>query len=508
MITIQVDGERRECPDGSIIADILPDRDPACAVAVIRPVTRESAQSESIQLSTTAGEITVELVKSPTPVTIDDRLIQTASLHWADRYAAAFGPFSSTVIPSRTPHLYERGDVILGCGGYDPKRSYLVFSKMRHSADHGAGVDGGVIGRVVTGRGVIDRWTTGDRVTRVQPVISFADTNRSFTSEDFHLVLEDGMQIVSHLRVAALGYGPGGVDTQASGSVEHFLMAMERGHFVVGRAGTTHIRDERLADTEVAAEVRLPRREGLVTVRTRGRSKGSIYVYTADIPGSPSHTAVGQVEHGIELARLAREGQTLCIRTTPERFDLIGRPLHEAIDYGGIRGIHVEHEEGKGEQVVVRQDPGTTLEVLAGKFVHVFSVPLERVIDISLDDARAPESCAVFRKLTGLSTHSVGVLPLFFHFEDVYLFKPEIPKAVRIIPENVPKDVSPANALAITNDSRQGVGMVGIRGGENREFGPTSEPFEGTNLLGTVLETGKLTHIRERENVYIREVRR
>jgi UPF0288 family protein (methanogenesis marker protein 3) len=130
------------------------------------------------------------------------------------------------------------------------------------------------------------------------------------------------------------------------------------------------------------------------------------------------------------------------------------------------------------------------------------------VIDISLDDARAPESCAVFRKLTGLSTHSVGVLPLFFHFEDVYLFKPEIPKAVRIIPENVPKDVSPANALAITNDSRQGVGMVGIRGGENREFGPTSEPFEGTNLLGTVLETGKLTHIRERENVYIREVRR
>jgi UPF0288 family protein (methanogenesis marker protein 3) len=68
--------------------------------------------------------------------------------------------------------------------------------------------------------------------------------------------------------------------------------------------------------------------------------------------------------------------------------------------------------------------------------------------------------------------------------------------------------VSPANALAITNDSRQGVGLVGIRTGENREFGPTSEPFEGTNLLGTVLDTSKLTHFRERENVYIREVRR
>jgi putative methanogenesis marker protein 3 len=508
MITIQVDGERRECADGSVLADILPDRDPVCAIAVIRPVTRESAQSESIQLSTTAGEITVELVKSGTPVAIDNRLIQTLALHWVDRYAAAFGPFASLIAPSRTPHLYERGDVILGCGGYDPKRSYLVFSKMRHSADHGAGVDGGVIGRVVTGRGVIDRWTTGDQVTRVEPVISFADTNRSFTTEDPRFSLEDGMQIVSQLRVAALGFGPGRVDTKASISVEHLLMAMEGGHFIVGRAGTTHIRDERLADTEVPAEVRLPRREGLVTVRTRGRSMGSIYIYTADIPGSPSHTAVGQVEHGIELARLAREGQTLCIRTAPGRFDLIGRPLQEAIEYGRIRDIHVEHEEAKGEQVVVRQEPGTTLEVLAGKSVRVFSVPLEKVIDITLDDERAPESCAVFRKLTGLSTHSVGVLPLFFHFEDVYLFKPEIPKVVRIIPENVPAGVSPANALAITNDSRQGVGLVGIRTGENREFGPTSEPFEGTNLLGTVLDTSRLTHFRERENVYIREVRR
>lgn len=508
MITIQLDGERRECADGSVLADVLPDRDIACVVAVIRPATRESAQSESIQFSTTAGEIIVELVKSATQVAIDDRLIPALALHWADRYAAAFGPFASQVVPSRTPHLYERGDVILGCGGYDPKRSYLVFSKMRHSADHGAGADGGVIGRVVTGRGVIDRWATGDRVTRVEPVISFADTNRSFTTLDPMFTLEDGMQIVSHLRVAALGYGQGGVSTQASGSVEHLLMALERGHFVVGRAATTHIRDERLSDTEVPPEVRLPRREGMVTVRTRGRSMGSIYVYTVDVPGSPSHTAVGQVEHGIELARLARDGQTLCIRTAPRRFDLIGRALQEAIEYGMQQGIHVEHKAVEGEQVVVHQDPVTTLEVLAKKSVRVVSVPLGKVIDIVLDDARAPESCAVFRKLTGLSTHSVGFMPLFFHFEDVYLFKPEIPKAVRLIPENVPQGVSPANALAITNDSRQGVGLVGIRTGENREFGPTSEPFEGTNLIGTILDPGKLTRFRERENVYIREVRR
>jgi UPF0288 family protein (methanogenesis marker protein 3) len=49
--------------------------------------------------------------------------------------------------------------------------------------------------------------------------------------------------------------------------------------------------------------------------------------------------------------------------------------------------------------------------------------------------------------------------------------------------------------------------MVGVRLSANREFGPTSEPFEGTNIIGRVLDTGKLKNFREREMVYIREVK-
>jgi hypothetical protein len=37
--------------------------------------------------------------------------------------------------------------------------------------------------------------------------------------------------------------------------------------------------------------------------------------------------------------------------------------------------------------------------------------------------------------------------------------------------------------------------------------GPTSEPFEGTNLIGRVIDTEKLKKVKERENVYIREVK-
>ena len=122
---------------------------------------------------------------------------------------------SLTIHPLRKPHLYERGDVILGCGGYEPARSYLIFSKARHSADHGADESGGVIGNVVSGRGVLDRWTTGDGITKIEPVISWADTSRSFTTTDMSLVLEDGMQIVTRVNVIAQGYSPDRITTEA-----------------------------------------------------------------------------------------------------------------------------------------------------------------------------------------------------------------------------------------------------------------------------------------------------
>jgi UPF0288 family protein (methanogenesis marker protein 3) len=129
-------------------------------------------------------------------------------------------------------------------------------------------------------------------------------------------------------------------------------------------------------------------------------------------------------------------------------------------------------------------------------------------VDLVLDDAAAPVSCATFRRLTGLANHDAGMIPLFFKFDDVFLFKPIVPADSAIIPENMPEGEVPAAALGITNDSRKGSGMVGVRLSANREFGPTSEPFEGTNIIGTVIDTGKLRNFREREIVYIREVKR
>ncbi len=505
MPIIQFDGARREMPDGTTLADLCEGIDPRFAVAVIRPSTSEAAETANVRLITTPGEVTVEV--APGGRFPGGDALEGAGIGWADRNSVAFGPFPSGIEPARRTHQYRRGDVILGCGGYDPARSYLICARTQHTADYGAGEDGGVVGTVVAGRAVVDRLVGNDRVEAVQPVLSWADTSRSFTTTDRSLVIEDGMEVVTRIGVTAEGYGADRAGLETTNSVEHLLLALEAGEFRVTRTASTHITEDRLIGTPVPTEQARGRREGSVTARTQGARSGCLYIYREDVPSSPSHTIVGRISHGLELVKLAREGDRLAVATEPARFDLLGLPLEVAARLAADRSIAFATDKSDGDRVVVGQTPESTLEVLAAGAVQVTTVPLSDVVDIRLDESSAPDSVAVFRRITGLKFHAIGTLPFFFSFEDVFLFKPKLPTDVRLHPENLPAGESPANALAITNDARKGRGMVGVRLSTSAEFGPTSEPFEGTNLIGEVIDTGKLRKMKEGTIVYIREAR-
>ena len=509
MITIHLDGERMEISEGTKLGSLLPHHPSDCSIGIIRPATKEQAETGNLAIRTTAGEVTIEMTARKDDFLQSPGIVQKLGLHWEDRYATAFGPFPAPIHPLRKPHVYERGDVILGCGGYEPARSYLIFSKTRHSADHGADESGGVFAKVISGKGVLDRWKTGDRITHIEPVISWADTSRSFTTTDMNLDIEDGMQIVTKILIVGQGYIPGKISTEAAGSVEHMLLALKTGRFLVGRATSTHIVDTRLAGTEdIDTEYRHPRREGTVTVRITGQLAGSIYFYRDDVPSSPVHDVVGQIVQGIELVKLAKEQDLLAVSILPQRIDLIGLSLTRAQEIAAAEKISLKIDKEEGARIVVSQDPITTLEILKGQMVSVTTAPLEKVIDIELNDEKAPVSCDIFRRITGLKQHDTGMIPVFFKFDDVVLFRSIVPAGTKINPENTPKEEVPAAALAMTNDSRKGSGFVGVRLSANKEFGPTSEPFEGTNLLGRVIDTEKLKKVKEKENVYIREVRR
>ena len=510
MVSITLDGSPVTADEGDRLSTILPDHDPSLSVAVIRPGIISHEVTRHFRVVSSAGEFVVEIPDADVTLPDPDDEATGTSIHWADRYAAAFGPFPASFIPSRSPSRYARGDLIIGCGGYDPNRSYLILSRQEHLADHGASSDGGIIGRVVAGRAVIDRLTTGDTITKIERMISWADSTHTVTTTDLSMPLEDGMEIISYIRIRADGYTEGSIDASIARSAEHLLYSLHGGVYHADRITSTHCMDFHLGRLEVPQEQSRPRREGAVTVRTKGRNTGAIYIYREDVATSAHHTLVGQVTHGIELVRLIGDGEAFAVVTEPKRLDLRGMHIDDALALLKEQNIsfEIDTDAHESDRVIIDQDPSTTLGILAAGHVRLMTMREGDVIDISLDEANAPKTVDIFRRFTGLKLYSVGMLPFFFTFEDVWLFEPEIPERINILPENIPVDTIPANSLAMTNAARRGAGLVGVRTSDNNEFGPTAEPFEGTNIIGRVIDVGKLKNFKEGDIVYIREVKR
>lgn len=506
MSTILLDGNPVEFSAGATLGDLLPGHDPSLSVAVIRPGQKSHASTRQYLLKTTAGEVVVETEGVDSALLVD--LPSMLPVRWEDRVSVSLGSFPASFTPARRPFSYERGDLILGCGGYDPTGSLLVFARKTHTADHGAASGGGRIGKVVSGRGVVDRFKAGDRITGIEPVFSFSESVDAKTTRDMGYPLTEGMQIISCLKIEVTGFDPADrtYSPDSAKSVELLLLALRSGRFSCGQRMSTHIRCDTLAGTPVPYEAGDSRREGSVMMRTSGKNQGSVYIYTEDLPRSLAHTRVGQVVHGIEIARIAQEGDVFAVDVSPAKFDIIGVRLEDAAAYARELGVTLTADREGSDRMIISQSPGTTLEVYAGRTVSVQTVPVSQVIDITLDDKAAPDTCRIFREITGLKYHAVGRLPLFFAFDDVFLFQAKIQKTTNVKPENTPVEEVGAGALAMTNESCKGVGMVGVRTSDNSEFGPTSEPFSGTNVIGVVRETEKLGALKEGDMVYFREV--
>ncbi len=508
MVMVTLDGMGIQADDGACLKDILPDHNPALSVAIIRPDVISEEVTRHFRITTTKGEFVAEIPDSSQRLPDPSDTSFNPALHWSDRYAAAFGPFPSDFTPSRTPSRYARGDLLIGCGGYDTRRSYLILSRKEHQADHGAAEGGGIIGRVIAGRGTIDRLDTGDRITGIERMISWADSTHTVTTTDLSLPLEEGMEIISHIRIHADGYSIEEINTTIADSVDHLLFSLQSGIFTAERTTSTHCMDAHLGRLDIRLEQKAPRREGAVTARTKGKLSGAIYIYRDDVATSPHHTVIGQVTHGIELIRLISDGESCAVVCEPERFDLLGMHLGDAKAYAEKRGISLNADSEIATQVVISQEPGTTLEVLKEKQVTITTMDQNDVVDVTLFDDQAPRTVDIFRRFTGLKRYSIGMLPFFFSFDDVWLFEPDIPEKINIIPENTPVGSVPQRSLGMTNASRRGAGLVGVRNSENTEFGPTAEPFDGTNIIGIMHDPEKLQKLKEGDTVYIREVKR
>ena len=206
----------------------------------------------------------------------------------------------------------------------------------------------------------------------------------------------------------------------------------------------------------------------------------------------------------------ASPGQLLTVKVRPERIMLMGENLHKALDALKNREITPEVEGYQGDDaVVIKQEPGTTMEVLRNKKVKLSAIPADHLISIELFDNQAPKTLDYFRHVTGLKERPVGPLPVYFVYENTFLFKPAIEATSykELLPENKPQGPVPAGFIAVSNSVAKRIGLVGIKTVSDRRYGPSGEKFEATNIIGKVLEPEKLRNIKEGETVYILEVR-
>jgi putative methanogenesis marker protein 3 len=365
-ISFYLNGEAMSASKGATLADILPDQPKGTSVALLQPSEISKTATSHLRLTTTAGDIVIELKKGAAfPLAYNDT--EPLRVHFEDRNSASFGPFAGDFTPAQGTVRYTRGDVILGCGGYDAKHAYLIFARREHTDDYGAAQGGAVIGRVIYGLGLMDKWVHGDRITKIEQVFSSVDASSAKLTADLSTPVEDGMQIFSKICITAEGYTAehANIDTACADSVEHLLFCLQLNSMQIQRTASTYIRDHLQGRLDVPQERQKPRREGSVTLRTAGKSSGAIYIYTKDVPANAHHTRVGAVTKGIELARFAGKGAALAVEVTPTLLDLRGMKLGEAVAAAKARGLKVMADNRDVEnRVVIDQKPGTTLEVL------------------------------------------------------------------------------------------------------------------------------------------------
>lgn len=507
-IHIFLNGESMNVPKGTKLSDILQDQPKGTSVAVLKTGKVSKKMTSNIRLTTTAGDVVIRMQPGVVFPVSDTDLLR---VHFEDKNSVNIGPFQSDFVPSHDAFRYDKGDVCLGCGGYDSKNSYIVFSRKEHVGKHGAAKGGAVIGKVIFGLGIINRLKNGDTISKVESVISSQDSNSALFTSDLSIELDSEDQIFSKINITAEGYTKdhSKIDTSCTESVDHMLFCLQKDELEIDMNVSTCIRDIGEGRLYVPQELQKPRREGTVTVRTKGKTSGALYIYTSDVSSSPNHTRTGFVTSGIELAKFSKKNSKLLIDIEPKLIDLRGMKLKDAVSNAKGYGLKVMADNRDVEnRVVIDQKPATTLEILKEGKVSLYTIDLKDVIDITLDYENAPRSVDLFRRVTGLKRYPIGTMPFIYNVDDeMYLFKPNFAPNINIIPENNPNTMPEKDDLAITNDSRTTKGIVGVRVVQSRDFGPTGEPFGGTNIIGKVIDLDKLPLIKEGEIIYIREIK-
>ena len=445
---------------------------------------------------TNKGEIRIEVDEPSRQLWLRTfRNFAGTKVHWSQPQIVSAGPVASDLGVERSEREYDRWDVTYSLGGFDSANTYLSFIKRRHTASYGTNI---LVGKTVAGRNVLEKLENGDELQRIEPVERLEYITDKFTTSDFELELEDGMEVYTYFKAALSREAPEGV--------EHFLALAKDGYYQVDAVTNTYVVCTRLRGRSSSFEMLDTRSEGAITIRTSGNDRGNVFIYKRDTPSNSSHSVIGYVSEGLELIKIAAAGQRLRVHTDPTRIMLLGSRAAEIEDRVDKLGVSIEREGYDGDDaVVVRQSPLNTIDILNAKHVKTFAVPADKLIKIELYDDRAPKTVAFVRTATGLRDNPVGSLQAYVKYGKTVMFRAQTAEKFDIVPENTPAKKVSSGEIGVSNRSTKYAGLIGVRLEDNERYGPTGERFNSTNIVGRMVHIKPLEKVHENDTIYVYE---
>ena len=362
------------------------------------------------------------------------------------------------------------------------------------------GSGNGVFAKIIGGVRTIQNLIDDDKIIKIEPVIERQTITDSSSISELDTKLEEGNQLFTYCLIET--------DNDSPVSVEHLFSIIEDNTIKVDYESNTFIGEYGLEGLNKPKENVTDRNRGIVTLRNTGKGQGRIYIYRESRVKSESHTKIGNVTKGMELVDIAKKGDILTIKSNPKPIRTLTKTQKEVEEE--LKEYNIKQERTgvtDDNAIVVEQIPDNTLNIIKEGKVQTKGLEDENIIKIKLSDA--PRTIEYFDKLTNLVEKPIGTLKVYFAVKDmnIFMFNGDSKAAKGLLPENTPEKMVKAGDIGVTNMSRKNVGVVGIRTEDNDEFGPTAEPFEGTNILGEVVsDLEQIKNLKDGDIIYIQKI--
>ena len=508
---IKVNGEEIDVAEGSTIQDVIAQTNapytPGSIICLIKGKKELEKNISKYKIKTTKGSIIIELTDNDEAKPIIDVWknqydeFADLSIRWSTSTEVAIGPVVTDLEPTHDEFKYFEGDVVLSLSSFSNESTHLILLKENTTNVYSVPpYNKGIFARIIGGKKTLNELTDDDAVTAIEPIIERSTTTDSASVSDLNTVLEEGNELYTYISFE--------IDENSPVCVEHLFSIIKDNRIKVNFDSNSFVGFYELEGIDKPKEDTTQRARGTITIRNEGSGVGRMYVYRENRVLTPNHTTVGKVTVGMEIIDIAKKDDFITVKSEQQRLLLLGKSQSDASKILAEAGVeHVREGVTDDDAMIVEQSPRHTIDILNEGKVVTKAIEANKLCEIEFVD-NAPRSVKYFKLISGLLENPVGKIKIHFAVPGMHItiFEGDKKLAKGLVPENNPVDVVNECEIGITNMAAKTAGLIGVRFEPNREFGPTAESFNATNIVGKmVANTEGLEDLKEGVVVYVRE---